>query len=166
MVKLAMEFICYRPVQLCSLVESVGFDFLTFYLGRQPPTTTWLPCDQQGLHVCRFPALNTGMSALWPRRRTLATGSSAYLWKPPSRSSSMSSLVSSYLQVRPGRLGIILLQLLPGYVLVPSNSRVMFSDTCCSSQSNRTTQLQPLFPGVWVFQPNGIQALLKLNSFK
>ncbi|XP_054241148.1 FYVE and coiled-coil domain-containing protein 1 isoform X2 [Indicator indicator] len=34
-------------------------------------------------------------------RRTLSSlGSSAYLWKPPSRSSSMSSLVSSYLQAQ------------------------------------------------------------------
>ncbi|XP_065740990.1 FYVE and coiled-coil domain-containing protein 1 isoform X2 [Phocoena phocoena] len=33
-------------------------------------------------------------------RRTLGTGSSAYLWRPPSRSSSMSSLVSSYLQTQ------------------------------------------------------------------
>ncbi|XP_053075511.1 FYVE and coiled-coil domain-containing protein 1 isoform X2 [Acinonyx jubatus] len=33
-------------------------------------------------------------------RRTLAAGSSAYLWRPPSRSSSMSSLVSNYLQTQ------------------------------------------------------------------
>ncbi|KAM6170602.1 FYVE and coiled-coil domain-containing protein 1 isoform 2-T2 [Rhynchocyon petersi] len=33
-------------------------------------------------------------------RRTVATGSSAYMWRPPSRSSSMSSLVSSYLQTQ------------------------------------------------------------------
>uniref|UniRef100_A0A8C7BUY4 FYVE and coiled-coil domain-containing protein 1 n=2 Tax=Neovison vison TaxID=452646 RepID=A0A8C7BUY4_NEOVI len=42
------------------------------------------------------------LDAAWPTfaRRTLAPGSSAYLWKPPSRSSSMSSLVSSYLQTQ------------------------------------------------------------------
>uniref|UniRef100_A0A7N5KQG2 FYVE and coiled-coil domain autophagy adaptor 1 n=1 Tax=Ailuropoda melanoleuca TaxID=9646 RepID=A0A7N5KQG2_AILME len=33
-------------------------------------------------------------------RRTLAPGSSAYLWRPPSRSSSMSSLVSGHLQTQ------------------------------------------------------------------
>ncbi|XP_074051953.1 FYVE and coiled-coil domain-containing protein 1 [Macrotis lagotis] len=43
------------------------------------------------------------LDAGWPTfaRRTLASpGSSAYMWKPPSRSSSMSSLVSSYLQTQ------------------------------------------------------------------
>lgn len=42
------------------------------------------------------------LDAAWPTfaRRTLAPGSSAYMWKPPSRSSSMSSLVSSYLQTQ------------------------------------------------------------------
>ncbi|XP_055985400.1 FYVE and coiled-coil domain-containing protein 1 [Sorex fumeus] len=42
------------------------------------------------------------LDAAWPTfaRRTLTPGSSAYLWKPPSRSSSMSSLVSSYLQTQ------------------------------------------------------------------
>uniref|UniRef100_A0A5F9CJG9 FYVE and coiled-coil domain autophagy adaptor 1 n=1 Tax=Oryctolagus cuniculus TaxID=9986 RepID=A0A5F9CJG9_RABIT len=33
-------------------------------------------------------------------RRTLAAGSSAFMWRPPSRSSSMSSLVSNYLQTQ------------------------------------------------------------------
>ncbi|XP_023384789.1 FYVE and coiled-coil domain-containing protein 1 [Pteropus vampyrus] len=48
----------------------------------------------------RVSCSDAGMSVLWPHRRTLATGSPAYLWKPPSRSSSMSSLVSSYLQTQ------------------------------------------------------------------
>uniref|UniRef100_A0A4W2DQ97 FYVE and coiled-coil domain autophagy adaptor 1 n=1 Tax=Bos indicus x Bos taurus TaxID=30522 RepID=A0A4W2DQ97_BOBOX len=41
-----------------------------------------------------------GLCPLTVARRTLATSSSAYLWRPPSRSSSMSSLVSSYLQTQ------------------------------------------------------------------
>ncbi|KAM5291950.1 FYVE and coiled-coil domain-containing protein 1 [Ctenodactylus gundi] len=42
------------------------------------------------------------LDAGWPTfaRRTLTPGSPVYLWKPPSRSSSMSSLVSSYLQTQ------------------------------------------------------------------
>nr|XP_020660239.1 FYVE and coiled-coil domain-containing protein 1 isoform X1 [Pogona vitticeps]XP_020660240.1 FYVE and coiled-coil domain-containing protein 1 isoform X1 [Pogona vitticeps]XP_020660241.1 FYVE and coiled-coil domain-containing protein 1 isoform X1 [Pogona vitticeps] len=43
------------------------------------------------------------LDSAWPTfaRRTLSSfGSSAYLWKPPSRSSSMSSLVSNYLQAQ------------------------------------------------------------------
>lgn len=52
--------------------------------------------------VC-VPGSDPGASVLWPRRRTLGAGSPAYLWKPPSRSSSMSSLLSSYLQVTSGR---------------------------------------------------------------
>uniref|UniRef100_A0A8D0L9W5 FYVE and coiled-coil domain-containing protein 1 n=1 Tax=Sphenodon punctatus TaxID=8508 RepID=A0A8D0L9W5_SPHPU len=43
------------------------------------------------------------LDAAWPTfaRRTLPSlGSSAYLWKPPSRTSSMSSLVSGYLQAQ------------------------------------------------------------------
>ena len=82
------------------------------------PATTWLPVDNQGLPLCVCVCMcvcvcvcvcvscsDAGVSVLRPHRRTLATSSSAYLWRPPSRSSSMSSLVSSYLQVMPERLG-------------------------------------------------------------
>ncbi|XP_029445523.1 FYVE and coiled-coil domain-containing protein 1 isoform X2 [Rhinatrema bivittatum] len=43
------------------------------------------------------------LDAAWPtfaRRTVLSSGSPAHLWKPPSRSSSMSSLVSGYLQAQ------------------------------------------------------------------
>lgn len=42
------------------------------------------------------------LDAAWPTfaRRTLTPGSSAFMWKPPSRSSSMSSLMSSFLQTQ------------------------------------------------------------------
>lgn len=92
--------------------------------GGLAPTTTRLPGDGRGLGVRACPALTqvSGVSVLWPHRRTLATGSPAYLWKPPSRSSSMSSLVSSYLQVMPEGLGISSPRCRPGRVPAPRSS--------------------------------------------
>lgn len=107
-----------------------GFAFRALSDRALPFATTWLPSDNQGLPVCVcISCSDAGVSVLWPHRRTLGTGSSAYMWKPPSRSSSVSSLVSSYLQVMPERLGISLLWCQPGCVSASRKNIISCSQT-------------------------------------
>uniref|UniRef100_A0A5F8A3T5 FYVE and coiled-coil domain-containing protein 1 n=1 Tax=Macaca mulatta TaxID=9544 RepID=A0A5F8A3T5_MACMU len=92
-------------LQQCFMNTKVTSDW--FY-ARSPFLQPKLSSDIVGqlyeLTEVQFDLASRGydLDAAWPTfaRRTLATGSSAYLWKPPSRSSSMSSLVSSYLQTQ------------------------------------------------------------------
>ncbi|XP_020033667.2 FYVE and coiled-coil domain-containing protein 1 isoform X2 [Castor canadensis] len=79
-----------------------------WYYARSPFLKPKLSSDIVGqlyeLTEIQFDLASRGydLDAAWPTfaRRTLTTGSSAYMWKPPSRSSSMSSLVSNYLQTQ------------------------------------------------------------------
>ncbi|XP_068944455.1 FYVE and coiled-coil domain-containing protein 1 [Petaurus breviceps papuanus] len=91
-------------LQQCLMNTKVTSDW---YYARSPFLKPKMSSDIVGqlyeLTEVQFDLASRGydLDAGWPTfaRRTLASlGSSAYLWKPPSRSSSMSSLVSSYLQ--------------------------------------------------------------------
>ncbi|XP_073757167.1 FYVE and coiled-coil domain-containing protein 1 isoform X4 [Callorhinus ursinus] len=92
-------------LQQCFMNTKVTSDW---YYARSPFLKPKLSSDIVGqlyeLTEVQFDLVSRGydLDAAWPTfaRRTLAPGSSAYLWKPPSRSSSMSSLVSSYLQTQ------------------------------------------------------------------
>ncbi|XP_006868879.1 PREDICTED: FYVE and coiled-coil domain-containing protein 1 [Chrysochloris asiatica] len=92
-------------LQQCFMNTKVTRDW---YYERSPFLKPKLSSDIVGqlyeLTEVHFDLASRGydLDASWPTfaRRTLATGSSAYMWKPPSRSSSMSSLVSSYLQTQ------------------------------------------------------------------
>ncbi|XP_015344860.1 FYVE and coiled-coil domain-containing protein 1 isoform X1 [Marmota marmota marmota] len=92
-------------LQQCFMNTKVTSDW---YYARSPFLKPKLSSDIVGqlyeLTEVQFDLASRGydLDAAWPTfaRRTLAAGSSAYLWKPPSRSSSMSSLVSSYLQAQ------------------------------------------------------------------
>ncbi|XP_057560419.1 FYVE and coiled-coil domain-containing protein 1 isoform X2 [Hippopotamus amphibius kiboko] len=92
-------------LQQCFMNTRVTSDW---YYARSPFLKPKLSSDIVGqlyeLTDIQFDLASRGydLDAAWPTfaRRTLATGSSAYLWRPPSRSSSMSSLVSSYLQTQ------------------------------------------------------------------
>ena len=98
------------PTWMCVLVEIVGLGLLNVpgkVLPLQPPGCLVKTKASSSMCVCVFVCVScsdAGMSVLWPHRRTLGPGSAAYMWRPPSRSSSMSSLVSSYLQVMTGGL--------------------------------------------------------------
>lgn len=91
-------------LQQCLMNTKVTSDW---YYARSPFLKPKMSSDIVGqlyeLTEVQFDLASRGydLDAGWPTfaRRTLAClGSSAYMWKPPSRSSSMSSLVSSYLQ--------------------------------------------------------------------
>ncbi|KAM5234181.1 FYVE and coiled-coil domain-containing protein 1 isoform 2-T19 [Hipposideros larvatus] len=92
-------------LQQCFMNTKVTSDW---YYARSPFLKPRLSSDIVGqlyeLTDVQFDLASRGydLDAAWPTfaRRTLAPGSSAYMWKPPSRSSSMSSLVSSYLQTQ------------------------------------------------------------------
>ncbi|XP_036739224.2 FYVE and coiled-coil domain-containing protein 1 isoform X1 [Manis pentadactyla] len=92
-------------LQQCFLNARVTSDW---YYARSPFLKPKLSSDIVGqlyeLTDVQFDLASRGydLDAAWPAfaRRTVAAGSSAYMWKPPSRSSSMSSLVSSYLQTQ------------------------------------------------------------------
>nr|XP_015091861.1 FYVE and coiled-coil domain-containing protein 1 isoform X2 [Vicugna pacos] len=92
-------------LQQCFMNTKVTSDW---YYARSPFLKPKLSSDIVGqlyeLTDVQFDLASRGydLDAAWPTfaRRTLGTGSSAYLWRPPSRSSSMSSLVSSYLQTQ------------------------------------------------------------------
>ncbi|XP_013015765.1 FYVE and coiled-coil domain-containing protein 1 isoform X2 [Cavia porcellus] len=92
-------------LQQCFMNTKVTSDW---YYARSPFLKLKLSADIVGqlyeLTEVQFDLASRGydLDAAWPTfaRRTLAPGSSAYLWKAPSRSSSMSSLVSSYLQTQ------------------------------------------------------------------
>ncbi|XP_008577435.1 PREDICTED: FYVE and coiled-coil domain-containing protein 1 [Galeopterus variegatus] len=92
-------------LQQCLMNTKVTSDW---YYARSPFLKPKLSSDIVGhlyeLTEVQFDLASRGydLDAAWPTfaRRTLATGSSAYMWKPPSRSSSMSSLVSNYLQTQ------------------------------------------------------------------
>ncbi|KAM8758532.1 FYVE and coiled-coil domain-containing protein 1 [Rhynchonycteris naso] len=92
-------------LQQCFMNTKVTSDW---YYARSPFLKPKLSSDIVGqlyeLTDVQFDLASRGydLDAAWPTfaRRTLAPGSPAYLWKPPSRSSSMSSLVSSYLQTQ------------------------------------------------------------------
>ncbi|XP_059965043.1 FYVE and coiled-coil domain-containing protein 1 [Mesoplodon densirostris] len=92
-------------LQQCFMNTKVTSDW---YYARSPFLKPKLSSDIVGqlyeLTDIQFDLASRGydLDAAWPTfaRRTLGTGSSAYLWRPPSRSSSMSSLVSSYLQTQ------------------------------------------------------------------
>ncbi|KAG8521602.1 FYVE and coiled-coil domain-containing protein 1 [Galemys pyrenaicus] len=92
-------------LQQCFMNAKVTSDW---YYARSPFLKPKLSSDIVGqlyeLTEVQFDLASRGydLDAAWPTfaRRTLAAGPSAYLWKPPSRSSSMSSLVSSYLQTQ------------------------------------------------------------------
>ncbi|XP_036617903.1 FYVE and coiled-coil domain-containing protein 1 [Trichosurus vulpecula] len=93
-------------LQQCLMNTKVTSDW---YYARSPFLKPKMSSDIVGqlyeLTEVQFDLASRGydLDAGWPTfaRRTLASlGSSAYLWKPPSRSSSMSSLVSSYLQTQ------------------------------------------------------------------
>lgn len=92
-------------LQQCFMNTKVTSDW---YYARSPFLKPKLSSDIVGqlyeLTEVQFDLASRGydLDAAWPTfaRRTLATSSSAYMWKPPSRSSSMSSLVSNYLQTQ------------------------------------------------------------------
>ncbi|XP_068008940.1 FYVE and coiled-coil domain-containing protein 1 [Melanerpes formicivorus] len=93
-------------LQQCFMNTKVTSDW---YYARSPFLNSKMSSDIVGqlyeLTDVQFDLAARGydLDAAWPAfaRRTLSSfGSSAYLWKPPSRSSSMSSLVSSYLQAQ------------------------------------------------------------------
>ncbi|NXX74846.1 FYCO1 protein, partial [Urocolius indicus] len=93
-------------LQQCFMNTKVTSDW---YYARSPFLNSKMSSDIVGqlyeLTDIQFDLASRGydLDAAWPAfaRRTLSSlGSSAYLWKPPSRSSSMSSLVSSYLQAQ------------------------------------------------------------------
>ncbi|XP_051818176.1 FYVE and coiled-coil domain-containing protein 1 isoform X1 [Antechinus flavipes] len=93
-------------LQQCLMNTKVTSDW---YYARSPFLKPKMSSDIIGqlyeLTEVQFDLASRGydLDAGWPTfaRRTLASlGSSAYMWKPPSRSSSMSSLVSSYLQTQ------------------------------------------------------------------
>ncbi|XP_012575967.1 PREDICTED: FYVE and coiled-coil domain-containing protein 1 [Condylura cristata] len=92
-------------LQQCFMNAKVTSDW---YYARSPFLKPKLSSDIVGqlyeLTDVQFDLASRGydLDAAWPTfaRRTLAAGPSAYLWKPPSRSSSVSSLVSSYLQTQ------------------------------------------------------------------
>ncbi|KAB0378973.1 hypothetical protein FD755_010551 [Muntiacus reevesi] len=92
-------------LQQCFMNTKVTSDW---YYARSPFLKPKLSSDIVGqlyeLTDVQFDLASRGydLDAAWPTfaRRTLATSSSAYLWRPPSRSSSMSSLGSSYLQTQ------------------------------------------------------------------
>uniref|UniRef100_A0A7N5JNK8 FYVE and coiled-coil domain autophagy adaptor 1 n=1 Tax=Ailuropoda melanoleuca TaxID=9646 RepID=A0A7N5JNK8_AILME len=92
-------------LQQCFMNAKVTSDW---YYARSPFLKPKLSSDIVGqlyeLTEVQFDLASRGydLDAAWPTfaRRTLAPGSSAYLWRPPSRSSSMSSLVSGHLQTQ------------------------------------------------------------------
>ncbi|KFV09492.1 FYVE and coiled-coil domain-containing protein 1 [Tauraco erythrolophus] len=93
-------------LQQCFMNTRVTSDW---YYARSPFLNSKMSSDIVGqlyeLTDVQFDLASRGydLDAAWPAfaRRTLSSlGSSAYLWKPPSRSSSMSSLVSNYLQAQ------------------------------------------------------------------
>ncbi|GAB1294871.1 FYVE and coiled-coil domain-containing protein 1 [Apodemus speciosus] len=92
-------------LQQCFMNTKVTSDW---YYARSPFLKPKLSSDIVGqlyeLTEVQFDLASRGydLDAAWPTfaRRTLATSTSAYMWKPPSRSSSMSSLVSNYLQTQ------------------------------------------------------------------
>lgn len=92
-------------LQQCFMNTKVTSDW---YYARSPFLKLKLSSDIVGqlyeLTEVQFDLASRGydLDAAWPTfaRRTLAPGSSAYVWKAPSRSSSMSSLVSNYLQTQ------------------------------------------------------------------
>ncbi|KAM6282419.1 FYVE and coiled-coil domain-containing protein 1 isoform 3-T3 [Porphyrio hochstetteri] len=93
-------------LQQCFMNTKVTSDW---YYARSPFLNSKLSSEIVGqlyeLTDIQFDLASRGydLDAAWPAfaRRTLSSlGSSAYLWKPPSRSSSMSSLVSNYLQAQ------------------------------------------------------------------
>ncbi|KAM3822256.1 FYVE and coiled-coil domain-containing protein 1 isoform 1-T2 [Vipera latastei] len=93
-------------LQQCFMNTKVTSDW---YYARSPFLNPKLSSDIVGhlyeLTEIQFDLASRGydLDAGWPTfaRRTLCSlGSSAYLWKPPSRSSSMSSLVSSSMQAQ------------------------------------------------------------------
>ncbi|XP_068060867.1 FYVE and coiled-coil domain-containing protein 1 isoform X3 [Anomalospiza imberbis] len=93
-------------LQQCFMNAKVTSDW---YYARSPFLNSKMSSDIVGqlyeLTDVQFDLASRGydLDAAWPAfaRRTLSSlGSSAYLWKPPSRSSSMSSLVSNYLQAQ------------------------------------------------------------------
>ncbi|NXQ87075.1 FYCO1 protein, partial [Nyctibius grandis] len=93
-------------LQQCFMNTKVTSDW---YYARSPFLNSKMSSDIVGqlyeLTDVQFDLASRGydLDAAWPAfaRRTLSSlGSSAYLWKPPSRSSSMSSLVSNYLQAQ------------------------------------------------------------------
>ncbi|XP_071417413.1 FYVE and coiled-coil domain-containing protein 1 isoform X1 [Pithys albifrons albifrons] len=93
-------------LQQCFMNTKVTSDW---YYARSPFLNSKMSSDIVGqlyeLTDVQFDLASRGydLDAAWPAfaRRTLTSlGSSAYLWKPPSRSSSMSSLVSNYLQAQ------------------------------------------------------------------
>ncbi|XP_014812443.1 PREDICTED: FYVE and coiled-coil domain-containing protein 1 isoform X2 [Calidris pugnax] len=93
-------------LQQCFMNTKVTSDW---YYARSPFLNSKMSSEIVGqlyeLTDVQFDLASRGydLDAAWPSfaRRTLSSlGSSAYLWKPPSRSSSMSSLVSNYLQAQ------------------------------------------------------------------
>ncbi|CAM5092580.1 unnamed protein product [Eretmochelys imbricata] len=93
-------------LQQCFMHTKVTSDW---YYARSPFLKSKMSSDIVGqlyeLTEVQFDLASRGhdLDAAWPTfaRRTLSShGSSAYLWKPPSRSSSISSLVSNYLQTQ------------------------------------------------------------------
>uniref|UniRef100_A0A8D2LWB8 FYVE and coiled-coil domain-containing protein 1 n=1 Tax=Varanus komodoensis TaxID=61221 RepID=A0A8D2LWB8_VARKO len=93
-------------LQQCFMNTKVTSDW---YYARSPFLSPKMSSDIVGhlyeLTEVQFDLASRGydLDSAWPTfaRRTLSSlGSSAYLWKPPSRTSSMSSLVSSYLQTQ------------------------------------------------------------------
>ncbi|KAJ6661947.1 hypothetical protein lerEdw1_012794 [Lerista edwardsae] len=93
-------------LQQCFMNSKVTGDW---YYARSPFLNAKMSSDIVGhlyeLTEVQFDLASRGydLDAAWPTfaRRTLPSlGSAAHLWKPPSRSSSMSSLVSNYLQAQ------------------------------------------------------------------
>ncbi|XP_047446331.1 FYVE and coiled-coil domain-containing protein 1-like isoform X2 [Mugil cephalus] len=88
-------------LQQCLINQKITSDW---YYARSPFLKSHLTADiinhLYELNQIQFDVAARGydLDADWPSfaRRTIGTGSSAFLWKPPSRCSSINSLVSSY----------------------------------------------------------------------
>ncbi|XP_030059135.1 FYVE and coiled-coil domain-containing protein 1 [Microcaecilia unicolor] len=93
-------------LQQCFMNNKVTSDW---YYARSPFLKPKISSDIVGqlyeLTEVQFDLASRGydLDAAWPtfaRRTLIASGSPAHMWKPPSRSSSMNSLVSGYLQAQ------------------------------------------------------------------
>uniref|UniRef100_A0A672G791 FYVE and coiled-coil domain containing 1b n=1 Tax=Salarias fasciatus TaxID=181472 RepID=A0A672G791_SALFA len=120
-------------LQQCLINQKVTSDW---YYSRSPFLKSHLTADiinhLYELNQIQFDVAARGydLDADWPKfaRRTLGSGSAAYLWKPPSRCSSINSLVSTYshtqVHVRPTLLSHCVTLTAPDQSFIAEDLRV------------------------------------------